>query len=121
MAKIVVVDDEPDWLNLCREYLQEHGHKVLTASNWLRALRLIWFRKPDLVVLDVEMSGGGSFLLGILKKYWPHMPVIMHSVYSHYKADPRLSCADAFVVKCVDCSALIKEVDILLATCKESI
>lgn len=52
---ILVVDDEPDIVELISYNLQQQGHTVLTASDGAQALELAKARLPDLVVLDVMM------------------------------------------------------------------
>lgn len=52
---ILVVDDEPDLVELIAYNLEQQGHSVLSASNGQEALRQAKSRQPDLVVLDVMM------------------------------------------------------------------
>ncbi len=57
---ILVVDDEPKILEICRDYLTAAGYDVQTAPDGLRALNLARKLKPDLLVLDwmmPEMDG----------------------------------------------------------------
>jgi CheY-like chemotaxis protein len=57
MGRVLVVDDEPDVLLLCRLNLQQHGHELLEASEGGRALELARERHPDVIVLDLMMPG----------------------------------------------------------------
>ena len=60
MAKILLVEDDPDLMALTQTILQTSGHLVMTASNGKMALDWLASSKPDLVVLDVglpDMSG----------------------------------------------------------------
>ena len=57
---ILVVDDEPDLLELIEYNLSQIGHEVLTATNGMDAMAIAKTRVPDVVVLDVmmpEMNG----------------------------------------------------------------
>jgi adenylate cyclase len=54
-ALVLVVDDEPDILNLIKVRLEQAGYEVVTASNGERALELVRDLKPHLVVLDVRV------------------------------------------------------------------
>lgn len=56
MAKILVVDDDPDFMNLTRRILQSHNYEVLTASNGEKALVAMRKERPDLVLLDIMMA-----------------------------------------------------------------
>ncbi|MEY2432909.1 MAG: hypothetical protein QOC92_2634 [Acidimicrobiaceae bacterium] len=55
MARILVVDDEPDILLLHRLNLEGAGHEVLLAADGMKALERIDTDRPDCVVLDVMM------------------------------------------------------------------
>jgi two-component system alkaline phosphatase synthesis response regulator PhoP len=57
MARVLVVDDEPDVLLLCRLNLEQRGHEVLEAPNGDAALELARSGRPDLVVLDLMLPG----------------------------------------------------------------
>jgi len=56
MAKILVVDDDPDFVRLTRRILQSKGYDVVTAVNGEQALAAVRKEKPDLVLLDIMMS-----------------------------------------------------------------
>ena len=57
MERVLVVDDEPDVLLLCRLNLEQQGFHVLVASNGRSALDLLRDEKPDVLVLDLMMPG----------------------------------------------------------------
>jgi diguanylate cyclase (GGDEF)-like protein len=54
-AKILVVDDEPDALDIVREGLEFRNYRVTTATNGLEALKKVEKDPPDLIILDVMM------------------------------------------------------------------
>ena len=56
MPKILVVDDDPDFVLVCRTVLKEAGYDVVEAANGRIALEVMREDKPDLVLLDVMMS-----------------------------------------------------------------
>ncbi|HRZ56819.1 MAG TPA: response regulator, partial [Candidatus Paceibacterota bacterium] len=59
-ARILVVDDEPDALELVEFNLRQAGHEVTGAEDGAEALEKARASMPDLIVLDVmlpEMSG----------------------------------------------------------------
>jgi len=57
MAKrILVVDDEPDIVNLLRDYFELNQYTVMTASNGAEAVTQSE-KQPDLILLDINMPG----------------------------------------------------------------
>ncbi|MFZ5918786.1 MAG: response regulator [Chloroflexota bacterium] len=56
MAKILLVDDDPDFVNITRTVLKSRNHEVKTAANGQQALAAMRAEKPDLVLLDIMMS-----------------------------------------------------------------
>src|SRR5436309_16091413 len=65
-AKILVVDDESNILDVLELYLLREGYKVIRASDGATALTLYAEHKPDLVVLDVMLPQVNG--LEVLKK-----------------------------------------------------
>src|SRR5512133_3198331 len=58
--KILLVDDEPEILEICRDYLKASAFDVVTAKDGLQGLAAARREKPDLIVLDwmmPEMDG----------------------------------------------------------------
>jgi CheY-like chemotaxis protein len=56
MAKILVVDDDPEFVEITRIILEANGYEVASASNGEEALRAMRQVRPHLVLLDVMMS-----------------------------------------------------------------
>ena len=53
--KILIVDDEPDILEILKINLENAGHKVYSASNGKKALKKADLIIPDLIILDIMM------------------------------------------------------------------
>ncbi|MBW3619951.1 MAG: response regulator [Actinobacteria bacterium] len=53
--KVLVVDDEPDVLLLCRVNLEFEGYDVIEASDGEQAMERVRDERPDVVLLDVMM------------------------------------------------------------------
>jgi len=65
--RVLVIDDEPDVLLLCRVNLQIAGHEVLEAPDGEHGLDLARTRGPDVIVLDVMLpTRDGLSVLGDL-------------------------------------------------------
>lgn len=56
MAKILVVDDDPDFVDATRLVLEAHGYEVCSAASGDEGLAKVQSEAPDLVILDVIMS-----------------------------------------------------------------
>lgn len=55
--KIMIVDDEPDVVDLVKLVLKSEGYDVVTAGSGKEALEKIGKEMPDLVLLDIMMPG----------------------------------------------------------------
>lgn len=60
-AKVLVVDDNEQNLELLQAYLETLGCRVLTARNGLEALQSVAQQKPDLILLDIMMPKMSGF------------------------------------------------------------
>lgn len=78
MARVLVVDDEPDSVELLQEFLTSKGYEVVTASNGEEALRKVKEERPHLVLLDVRMPGmNGLDVLRKVREFDQEVGVIM--------------------------------------------
>jgi CheY-like chemotaxis protein len=55
MARVLVIDDEPDVRWLIRMSLERAGHEVLDAEDGLRGIALAMKQRPEIIVLDLMM------------------------------------------------------------------
>jgi len=64
---ILVVDDDPDMLELVRRHLAGAGYEVARADGAAAARRAIAERTPDLIIADINMPGtsGVEFVAGL--------------------------------------------------------
>jgi CheY-like chemotaxis protein len=79
VARVLIVDDDPEILKVLRLYLEQYGHRCLAAHNGSLALRIIREEQPDLVITDVMMPGltGGALYQSIRQQFGPDLPVII--------------------------------------------
>jgi CheY-like chemotaxis protein len=56
LATILVVDDDPDFVEITRTILEKNGYSVATAASGEQALQAMRQQLPDLLLLDVMMS-----------------------------------------------------------------
>ena len=82
MAKVLVIDDEPDVLLLCRVNLEHAGHDVLVAESGEAGLELARNERPDLIVLDLMMPKMDGWQFREAQLALPHLrnvPVVIIS------------------------------------------
>ena len=77
MKTILVVDDEPQIVQLVRDYLEHGGFKVLTAADGQSALRTAATLRPDLVILDLGLPGVDGLDVTRSLRRSGEMPIIM--------------------------------------------
>jgi len=77
MKTILVVDDEPQIVQLVRDYLEHGGFTVLTAADGQAALRQASTQRPDLVVLDLGLPGIDGLDVTRLLRRNGTVPIIM--------------------------------------------
>ena len=53
--KILIVDDETQIVDICKDYLKAAGYETITASDGVQGVALARREKPDLIVLDLMM------------------------------------------------------------------
>ncbi len=75
--KILVVDDEPAQLRLIDKVLTANGYEVARATSGQEAIRLIYERQPELVLLDVVMPEIDGWQTCRLIREVSDIPVIM--------------------------------------------
>jgi len=109
--KILIVDDEPDFLEVMRVRLEASNYEVITASNGEDALNHVKNDKPDAVLLDILMPGiDGLEVLRRIRKTDESLPVYIITAFSteeRFKVANKFG-ASGFIVKTDD---LAKEVD----------
>jgi len=113
--KILVVDDEPDFLGVITIRLEENDYEVITASNGNDAFKKVKEDKPDAVLLDILMPGiDGLKLLRMIRKVDEKLPIYIITAFSteeRFKMANKFG-ASGFIVKTNDLS---KEIDNITA------
>jgi DNA-binding response OmpR family regulator len=78
-GKILVVDDEEDVAKALKARLKANGYGVLLASDSVQAFMMANKEKPDLIILDIMIPGGGGFVVAERLKQSSathHIPII---------------------------------------------
>ena len=81
-AKILLVDDEIDFLVVLASWLKSNGYSVNIVHNGKSALEIIKSDPPDLIFLDIFMPEmDGYAVLKTVREFNKTLPIIMMSAY----------------------------------------
>ncbi|MCU7552077.1 response regulator [Chitinophagaceae bacterium LB-8] len=102
MHKILVIDDDPDMITVIKLTLKKNGYEVASAAYEAQAYEQVNAFKPDLILLDVLLSGSdGRNICKFLKSrdVSKHIPVIVFSGHPSAQKNIRDYGADDFLAK----------------------
>ena len=112
-VRLLVVDDEPDIVDIEREVLEDHGYEVLTATSAVAARRLLAERFFDLLILDERIKGSsGTELFAESRLRYPGIGAIFVTGYADLDCAVRALRAGALdlLLKPIDKQALLASV-----------
>ena len=117
MAKILIVDDSGMSRRTLRKILEPAGHEISEAEEGIVALERYFLDKPDLVLLDLTMTGMyGVEVLNKLREMDPQARVIIASadIQSSTREMVDASGASAFINKPFTSEKVLSAVSIVL-------
>ena len=122
MARILIVDDDPDVVEACRLVLEQEGHVVTHAANRVEGMAALAGDEPDLLILDVIMDqpDDGIAMAQELRRRAFDAPIIMLTSIGKvtgfaYGSNPELVPVDYFHEKPIEPAVLVCKVAELLA------
>jgi DNA-binding response OmpR family regulator len=83
MAKILIVDDEPEIRHLLASYVQQEGHVALTAAD-ADSARAELKNEPSLILLDIDLpkETGTTFAIRLsMEENTSHIPIVFVTAY----------------------------------------
>jgi two-component system KDP operon response regulator KdpE len=118
--KILVIDDDAEFLGLTQTWLQNAGYEVLTAEDGSVGLRRVYSSRPKLVLLDVNMPETNGWEVCRRIREMSDIAIIMITV-NRQKDDILRGFgvgADDYVMKPVDFPELLARVGAVLRRCQ---
>ena len=103
--RILVVDDEPDFLDMIKMELEADDYKVITACDGKGALDRLKNEKCDAILLDILMPGlDGLQTLKEIRRQDKKMPIFIITAFSNEERFKlaKKSGASGFIVKTGD-------------------
>ncbi|TET11739.1 sigma-54-dependent Fis family transcriptional regulator [Candidatus Aerophobetes bacterium] len=86
LAKILVVDDEPSMREMLSDLLKSEGYGVLAVANGEKAVARVRDKKPEVVLLDMKMSGmDGIETLTQIRQINKNVSIIIITAYGTMK------------------------------------
>jgi len=119
MAKrILIVDDEPFFVEPISMALERNGFEVLTAEDGMSGIELARTSQPDLIILDLMLPGVNGFQVCRLLKFdnqYSHIPIIILSAKDTEKdkAIGEQCGSDLYMTKPVKMDELINHINSL--------
>ena len=122
MAKILVVDDEPDIVEIVTFTLEAKGHDVTSAKDGAEGVAKVKKSPPELIILDIMMPKmNGMQVVDYLrnKEEYNHIPIIMLTATTQYSKRPdeewsKKMGVEDFISKPFEPIDLLKRVDKVL-------
>ena len=130
MAKILIIDDDPDIVTSVRMCLEGENHTVIEAGSGQEGIKMIRSERPDLIILDVMMETKTEGFQLALKLHSPdptsefadfkEIPILMltaiHST-TPLRFEPEIDYlpVELFVDKPIDPDDLIGKVEWILS------
>lgn len=114
-AKILLVDDEPDLVEIIQRRFKLYGWEVISSTNGKEGLEKVANEKPDLIVLDIKMPVmNGHDMLDCLRRD-PNLkgiPVIMCTLSNRIEDITKATSLNIseYVTKPFNCTELAEKV-----------
>ena len=114
--KILVVDDDPNILELVNIHLSQAGYTVMKAENGMEALELLNEDLPDLAVVDVMMPGMDGYELTKRLRSEMDIPVLLLTAKGELEDKEKgfLAGSDDYVVKPFEPKELLFRINAIL-------
>ncbi|MGI2907279.1 response regulator [Tolypothrix sp. VBCCA 56010] len=96
-AKIMVVDDDPQMLDILRTLLEPWGFELTLLNDCASFWEILNAFNPDLLILDVQMPLSGIELCQVVRNdlHWNQLPVLFLSVHKDAETVNRVFAAGA--------------------------
>ncbi len=123
-ARVLVVEDEPEMLDIISVNLTQAGHEVMQARDGVEAYELLETSDPQAVVLDLNLPNMSGFrFLRLMRRNprWANTPLIVATAFAFEEveeiANERI---DGFITKPFDPSELVSKLEYVISREKES-
>jgi CheY-like chemotaxis protein len=106
MARLLVVEDNPDNMKLFRALLTRQGHQLVELDSGEGLIAAVTEHRPDLILLDIQLPGrdGYALVTELRAEFGETIRVIALTAHAHGSDRDRALEAgfDAFITKPID-------------------
>ncbi len=119
LKKILIIDDEPDLLEIIKLRLEAEGFEVMVAEGGEKGFHLAKEKKPDLIFLDIMMPGLNGFETAVLLQKDPltrSVPIVLLTAKTQdadREEGTRVGAVD-YIVKPFEINDFINKINIYL-------
>ena len=116
MAKLLVVEDNPDYQELLKNFLESACHNVITANTGTEALRLLSASEFDLILLDIMLPETNGYEVCKIIRRTSNIPIIMLTALeseAHQMQGYKLQIDD-YITKPVSMPLLFHKIEAIL-------
>lgn len=118
MARILIIDDEPDVIKPLAEWLRMHHHDVAVAYTAEEGLRSATERRPDLVMLDLCLPDQSGLRLCRRMQAVPDMErvsfIVLSALTEEYREEGKKLGIKGFLSKPYDLAKVLQTVNEVL-------
>jgi len=104
-AKILLIDDDPDFIEATKTILESKPYEVIVAFSGDEGLEKARAESPDMVLLDIIMPGTDGFSAAEQFKKDPELskiPVVMLTSYAERRAGTGIPVSKGFQLEAED-------------------
>jgi len=106
MARLLVVEDNPDNMKLFRALLTRHGHELVELDSGEDLIPTVRHHRPDLILLDIQLPGRDGYALvnELRAEFGDRVRVLALTAHAHARDRDRALDAgfNGFITKPID-------------------
>ena len=117
LPKILLVDDEGDFLRVITIMLRQKDFDVYSISDCTEIFTIVKSFKPDLIILDIRLGKYDGREICLQLKSNPEtkgIKILLHSAFSEIREDYKICGADDFILKPYSMPELVEKIQGLL-------
>jgi DNA-binding response OmpR family regulator len=115
MKKILIVEDQLQFVRLLKRYLEQSGYQVYIALQGKEALEIIAQHHVDLILLDLMLPDtNGLCICEEIRTQYSSIPIVIISqlIDTENKVHALRSCAEDYITKPFDMAEVLERVNV---------